>query len=425
MYSKCATCHRPGQVAPFPLLSYEDVAKRSALISQVVKSRAMPPWNPGPCDYSFQDDQSLSPQQIAAVLNWSASGMKKGSFSDLPPAPHFASSWRLGPPDLIVKMPKPFKVPADGPDIFRNFVVPLNLPKDEYICAIDFEPGNRSVVHHSLFYWDSSGTAKQNDGKDGQPGYDGSMGNILGGSGSDGGGAIRFGTSVSLGKAGNLGGWAVGAQAMKLPEGLAYSVPKGSDMILATHFHPSGKAEVEQSMVGLYFAKKPPTQEFTSLLLPPTFGYFSNIDIPAGKKDYVLTDSFTLPVDIKAFGVTAHAHFLGKHMTLSAKFPNGETKVLLDIPNWDFNWQGQYQYNQFIPLPKGTTLFSKITYDNSADNPSNPSNPPKRVEWGEQTVNEMGSLILSVVPSHPEDFKALRKGYRQHVAQVAQNSRNQ
>jgi hypothetical protein len=420
VYEKCTPCHRPGQVAPFSLISYDDVKKRAPLIAQVVKGRSMPPWSAGPCDYTFREDQSLSPRQLSTLTSWLASGTALGSKSDLPPAPHFASTWRLGPPDLIVKMPKAFTVPADGPDIYRNFVVPLHLDSDKYVAAIDFEPGTRTVVHHSLFYWDSSGTARSNDGKDGRPGYDGRMGNILG----DGRVDHEANTvNPSKGTFGYLGGWAVGAQAMSLPGDLAFFVKKDADLILGTHFHPSGKVETETSTIGIYFAKKPPTAKFTSLLLPPVFGYFSHIDIPAGKKDYLLTDSYTLPVDVKAYGVSAHAHFLGKSFTLTANLPSGETKTLLNIPSWDFNWQNQYQYNQFVPLPKGTKLVSTMTYDNSTDNVFNPSNPPKEVWWGEQTVNEMGSLILSVVPQNDDDLKLLQTDYRKHIIKIAMSAK--
>ena len=175
------------------------------------------------------------------------------------------------------------------------------------------------------------------DGKDGKPGYGGGMGGLLGG--GDGGGILQ--RLRGGGKAGganpSLGGWAVGAQAVALPDGLAYLVPKDADLVLSTHFHPIGKAESEQSVVGLYFAKKPPSQPFASIQLPPLFGVFSGLKIPAGAKDYVIKDSFTLPIDIKGFGVGAHAHYLAKSMKLTATLPDKSVKVLFTIPDWDFN----------------------------------------------------------------------------------------
>ncbi|HWD40150.1 MAG TPA: hypothetical protein VG944_14970, partial [Fimbriimonas sp.] len=323
-------------------------------------------------------------------------------------------SWKLGEPDMILEMPKAYHVPADGNDIYRNFVIPVHIPDDVYIRAVDFEPSCRAVVHHCLFYFDTTGLARQADGVDGQPGYDGSVGAVLGPK-SRGDEADSFGSSVKGLKAGNLGGWAVGAQPEQLPEGLAYTLPKGADVILATHFHLDGKPEVEKSKIGLYFAKKPPTKEFASLLLPPIFGFFSNLDIPAGQKDYTLIDSFTLPVAVKAFSVSAHAHYLGKDFQLTATLPDGAVKNLFTIPKWDFNWQGGYRYQDYVSLPAGTKLTSTMHYDNSSDNVNNPSNPPKHVKWGEQSTDEMGSLILSVVPEKDGDMESLKKAYMTHL----------
>lgn len=418
IYTKCASCHHPGQVAPFALLSYTDVKKRSAIIDDVVRSKVMPPWKAyGDC--AFRDNRGLSDREIAVIHSWIQGGMPEGKTRDLPPAPQFTSQWLLGTPDLVVKMAKPFHVPADGPDIYRNFVLPLNLPGDTYIRAIDFQPGTRSVVHHSLFFYDSTGSARAKDGLDGQPGFSGAMGAVLGGGGNRGSALSLFSgggrARGALSPIGSLGGWAVGAQAVDLPDGLAYGVPKGADLILSTHFHPTGKAEDEQSTVGLYFAKRAPKKQFTGVQLPPLFGFFSGIDIPAGEKKYTIEDSFTLPVDTKAFGVAAHAHYLAREMTLTATLPDGKSMVLLSIPDWDFNWQDQYVYQRDVDLPKGTVLHSKLVYDNSTDNPRNPSNPPKRVKWGEQTTDEMGSLILRLVAANEDEMPALQTAYRIHI----------
>ncbi len=208
---------------------------------------------------------------------------------------------------------------------------------------------------------------------------------------------------------------------MALPDDLAYYVPKGADLILSTHFHPTGKPEEEASSVGLYFAKKPPTKQFTGVQMPPLFGFFSGIDIPAGTKNYTIVDSFTLPVDVKAFGVTAHAHYLGREMTLTATLPDGRKKTLLEIADWDFNWQDQYVYKQDEPLPKGTVLHTRIVYDNTAENPRNPSSPPKHVKWGEQTTDEMGSVTLRMVAANESDLPTLQQAYRTHVREAVMN----
>jgi len=274
--------------------------------------------------------------------------------------------------------------------------------------------------------------ARREDEADPLPGYNGGMGggNVGAGRGllaalaGGRGNAVATSTapapaSATQSSTGGVGGWVPGTQAAPLPDDLAWFVPKGSDLILSTHFHPSGKAEKEASTVGLYFASSEPTQAFAGLALPPLFGVFEGIEIPPGEKEYTIKDSFVLPVDVKAFNVGAHAHYLAKRMKLTATFPDGATKTLLQIDDWDFAWQDQYPFEHFVALPKGTRLDGWITYDNSAENPRNPSNPPKRVTWGEQSTDEMGSVGLLVVAAREDDMPTLQQVYAQHVRQAA------
>jgi hypothetical protein len=276
--------------------------------------------------------------------------------------PKFTEGWQLGEPDLVVKMPEAFPVPASGRDVYRNFVLPLNLPNDVYVKGVDFRPSARSVVHHTLFFLDSTGEARKLDEGDAGPGYGGGMGAgltsgaargllaALAGGGAAGrgrantpalpAGAARGGQSST----GGLGGWVPGAQARALPDDLAFFVAKGSDLILSTHFHPSGTAAAEASTVGLYFAKRPPSKAFQGVQLPPVFGLLSGINIPPGESRYTITDSFVLPIDVRAFGTGGHAHYLAKTMKLTATLPGGQVKTLLEIPDWDFSWQEQYQF---------------------------------------------------------------------------------
>ncbi|HEX4348081.1 MAG TPA: hypothetical protein VHZ73_10940, partial [Vicinamibacterales bacterium] len=321
--------------------------------------------------------------------------------------------------------------------------LPLNLTEDKWVKAVDFRPAARAVVHHSLFYLDDTGAARAEDAKDPLPGYDGGMSGgltinrnaglqaLLGltrrgasstdprTSGQDLASAPDAGGMVSR-VSGGLGGWALGARAKMLPEGLAYFVPKGSDLILSTHFHPDGKEEKEASTIGLYFADKAPTKKFTGVQLPPVFGALAGLSIPAGEDHYQIHDTFVLPVDVKAFGTGAHAHYIAKDMTLTATYPDGTVKKLLWIQDWDFAWQEQYSYKDYVLLPKGTRLDGTITYDNSANNARNPSNPPKRVTWGEQSTDEMGSVGIQVVAANEADLPILQRAYTEHVRQAAE-----
>jgi hypothetical protein len=431
VFANCTSCHRPGEAAPFTLMSYRDARPLAKAIASATASHLMPPWKAAPSDYPFANARQLSADQIATIQKWVADGAREGDPARLPPLPRFTDGWQLGSPDLTVSMSEAFEVPARGADVYRNFVVPLNLDRDTWVRAIEFRPSARSVVHHSLFFLDATGGARERDAEDPLPGFPGGMGSGRVASGGRGGrGALggllgaRATTNSSDDDpvarfAGTLGGWALGGRPLELPSGLAFFVPKGSDLILSTHFHPSGKVEHEKSTVGLYFASGPPTQAFTTIQLPPIFGVFEGLDIPADEAHYTIKDSFVLPVDVKAFSVGAHAHYLGKQMRLTATLPNGDVKTLLRIDDWDFSWQERYRFADFVPLPKGTRLDAEMTWDNTSANKRNPSRPPVRVTWGEESNDEMGSIGLQVVAASPGELPQLRQAFLAHVRQAA------
>lgn len=419
LFSECATCHRPGEVAPFSLLTYSDAKKRGKLIKEVTHSKQMPPWKADKGDVAFRFERKLKDEQIALIQKWVDADMPEGDKKDLPEAPKFADGWPLGKPDLVVKMPKAYKVPAEGRDIYRNFAIALNLKEDKWVKAVDFRPSAPSVVHHTLFFLDPSGTAAKRELDSGVVGATGVMGAGGRNQGKERGPAGLANEIGVLTGTGGLGGWAAGEVAKFLPHNLAYKLPKGADLILSTHFHPSGKAEEEASTVALYFADKPPPQRFTGLQVPFGFGILAGIDIKAGEKDYKIEDSFTVPVDVRAFGVTAHAHYIAKDFEVTATPPGGKPKTLLKISDWDFAWQEQYQFENFVDLPKGTKVTVKIRYDNSSDNPRNPTTPPKRVKWGRESLDEMGSSTLLVVAAKEEEFPKLQEGYQAYVRDAA------
>ena len=295
-------------------------------------------------------------------------------------------------------MPAAYNLPASGPDIYRNFVVPSHLIEDRWVRAVEFHPSARRAVHHVLYAYDASGGAATLDGRDGHPGF---------------GGMSAIGVAGARGGGGSLGGWAVGATPQFLPENLAFPLPKGSDIVLQMHFHLTGKPETERSTIGLYFASRAPARAIQIVQAPALFGIGAGLNIPGGKKDYIIEDSVTLPVDVRAVSVSAHAHYLAKEMKATATLPDGKVQPVLWIQDWDFNWQDRYNYKTPAALPKGTRIDVRITYDNSADNPRNPSNPPRSVAWGEQSFDEMGSVSLMVVAANPEDEATLRQAMQQ------------
>ncbi|HET9215420.1 MAG TPA: hypothetical protein VFR18_00485 [Terriglobia bacterium] len=415
VFNRCTTCHRPGEAAPFSLLNYEDVRKRGKLIATVTKSRYMPPWLGQSEMGSFRDDRRLTDAEIQTIQEWVQNGMPEGDPSRMPKTPTFTPGWQLGQPDLIVRMAEPFEIPADGPDIFRNFAIPLNVAEDRWVRAVEFRSAAKAS-HHALFFLDQTGEALKADQADARPGFVGM--NFLGAGAAARGALGQRQGRGALGLLGGrlgLGGWAVGGSPSGLPEGLARSLPSGSDLVLQMHFHPTGKVEREQATVGIYFAEKPPSRTLTALQMPPVFGALAGIDIPAGEKGYTIRDSFTMPIDAEVVSAGGHAHYLAKQMRMTATLPDGQKKELFDIPDWKFNWQERYYFSKPIRLPKGTKLDVEVSYDNSPSNPSNPSNPPKRVTFGEQSTDEMGSVTIEMVAVRERDLPTYVAALQEHV----------
>jgi hypothetical protein len=395
VYKNCTVCHRPGEAAPFSLLSYDDVRKHARSMLWAMTEREMPPWQPEPGYGEFRDERRLSAAQIGLFKAWVESGMMEGDRAKMPKPPDFASGWILGEPDLVVEMAEPFDVPEGGPDIYRNFVLPTGVLQEKWVSAVAFRATAPSVVHHVLYFVDDTGGARKLDGKDGRQGFAG-----MGFRGS-----------------GQLGGWAVGGIPHKLPDGLAYPLPKASDLVVQTHFHPSGKAEKCKLTLALYFATQPPARTLVTFQVPPVYGLLSGIDIPAGKADFSIHDSFTLPIDVDIVSVAPHAHYIGREFKGEAKFPDGTVQPLIWIKDWNFGWQGSYDYKKFIRLPKGTIVRGEVSWDNSDENARNPNIPPIHVRWGEGSNDEMGSLIFRCIAVDEKQLPALKAAIRRHIVE--------
>ncbi len=385
VYANCVSCHRPGQVAPFALMSYSDLKKRAEQIVTVTQSRYMPPWKPEPGYGDFIGERRLSDEQIKLISDWKDSGAAEGDAKDLPPMPTFPDGWTLGKPDLVVTMPKPFTLAADGDhgrDVYRCFVMHLDFDANKYVRAVEFRPSNTKIVHHSLFFLDASGAAaaREKQNTDGQIGY-----STFGGPGFT--------------PTGGLGGWAPGAIPTPLPDGWGRLLRKGSDLVIQLHLHPDGKVESEQSSLGIYFTKETPGRIVAGAAVANRA-----INIAPGDPAYVITAQLKVPVDVDLVGVTPHAHLICKDMQGNATLPDGKKIPLIWIKDWDFNWQGQYMYDTPIRLPAGTVIDMKYTYDNSTANFRNPNNPPKRVHFGEQTTDEMAFLFLQFSPVNRADW---------------------
>ncbi|MDX1964781.1 MAG: hypothetical protein SFX18_16650 [Pirellulales bacterium] len=383
MYANCVSCHRPGEVGPFSLIEYQDVAKRADFIREITHDRRMPPYHADPNFGDFKNVRRLSEQDLAIIDAWTAAGAPQGDIADLPPLPKFTTGWQLGQPDLILKMPQAFTVPAVSDDIYQVFVIPTGLTQDRTVAAVEFRPGNPKVVHHAILYLDNSGTARRKD--DAEPGM----------------GYRSFG-GVGFLPTGGLGGWAPGVTPMRLPDGFGKFLSKGSDLALQIHYHPNGKEETDLSEVGIYFTPEPAKRLVTGIAL-----FNPRFNIPAGKKDYEVNYEVTVPCDIHATSIWPHMHLLGREMKVVAKTPDGQTIPMIWVKDWDFNWQDGYEYRQPLKLPKGTKIQLTARYDNSSDNPQNPHKPPRAVHYGEQTTDEMCLCTVQVYPDNPAQLSKL------------------
>ncbi len=380
VYSSCVPCHVEGGAAPFPLVTYADVRRRAKEIAVVTGRRSMPPWKPEPGYGEFGGNRRLADEEIETIRRWVEAGAPEGDERDRPEPPRLdRDGWRHGRPDLVLEMPETFTVPAEGRELYRCFVLPAALAGDRFVTAVEIRPSCPRVVHHVLVCVDPTGDARGKDDAEPGAGY-----SRLGGLGF-------FPTDI-------LGGYAPGGLSQPLPEGVARLLPAGSDLVLLTHFVPTGKPELERTRVGVHFSKSKP-EKFVGSVGMRTKG----IDIPAGVKAYRAAASTTVPADADAIGIVPHAHYLCREMNVSATLPTGERLPLLKILDWDFSWQEQYRYAKPVRLPRGTRIDMEFIYDNSADNPRNPNHPPARVEWGPLSTNEMANVLVEVVPVDPKD----------------------
>lgn len=382
----CAVCHRPGEVAPFSLLTYEDAAARAALIAAAVERRYMPPWKPEPGMGHFEGERGLSVEQIERIRQWAAAGAPEGDRRQRLPPPTFASGWRAGDPDVTLTPAQPFAVPADGPDIIQCFVIPLTSSAERYVRSVEFHPGNPRVVHHALFFLDRSGESRKLEAAAPGQGYP-----------CFGGPRVR--------PSGALGGWAPGAAPRKLAEGIAFAIEPKTDLIVQVHYHPSGKPETDLSTVGLIFTGRP-RQGLAHMVAG-----LRTLDLPPGDKKHDVEDWIVVPADVDLIAIAPHAHYLCRQMYVDARLPDGRIEPLIHILDWDFNWQGEYGYAEPVHLPKGTRITMRYVYDNSDANPRNPSSPPKRVTFGEQTTDEMALLFLLVATPRLEDVPAFYRAF--------------
>jgi tetratricopeptide (TPR) repeat protein/mono/diheme cytochrome c family protein len=380
---RCVECHRPGGSGPFSLLTYEDAKRRAGQIAEVTARRLMPPWKPvaghgGP----FVGDRSLSDAQIEAIARWVDLGAPEGNPTNLS-APVPSQEKPAGEPDLVVQVARPYTLPADGSDVFRNFVVPVPITETRCVRALDFRPGNRAV-HHANIMIDRTRTSRRFDDQDPEPGYTGPL------------------PPDAEYPDGHFLGWTPGQNPTALPDDMCWRLEPGSDLLLQLHLRSSGRPEAIQPAVALSFSNRAPTRIPVMLRLGR-----QDIDIAAGERSFRINDTFELPVDAEVQSVQPHAHYLARDVRAFAELPDGSVRGLIHISDWDFNWQNVYRFVSPFWLPRGTRLVMEYTYDNSAENARNPHHPPRPVRWGQQTTDEMGDLWVQVLARSDRDRSSL------------------
>ena len=386
IHSKCTPCHKPGGVAPFKLIEYEDVYKRGKFIAHVTQSRYMPPWHAGPNFGVFKHERKLSPRQVGLIKLWVQNGMEQGDKSHYQPLgdESLSNLMKTETADIVIRMNETYEVPGDLSEQYRFFVVPSRLREDTFVSSIDFVPGNKRMVHHSRIMTDTTHNMRTMDG------------------------LSEFDPKVNDYRKTPLvdeffHGWVPGNFRIKFPPGTGKKIYKDTDFIFNIHYSPTPKPEWDRSEIRLYRTTEKVEREVGTLALDEKYITNQPFEIPPGEVSTFYMKSPFVTHDLSVIGVLPHMHLLGKSFKAYAITPEGDLVKLIHIPSWDFNWQNTYQYKNLVKIPKGSVIYAEAVFDNRAENPQNPFFPPKLVKNGWNTTDEMMNLILYYVPYREGD----------------------
>lgn len=386
IYSRCTNCHRAGEIGPMPFTNYSEVSAWGGMVSYVTEIKYMPPWKPNPEFSKLLGENYLTDAEIDLIKQWVAQGMPQGDPSLEPPLPVFPTGSQVGQPDLVLSFTEAHLHPGTGVDEYRFFVLPTGLTQEKYLKALEVRPGNLKAVHHTLCWQDTAGIGAANDAATPEYGYEGFAG--------------QFGLDNQL------PGYVPGQKPRKYPDGLAQKLKPNADIILQMHYAPSSIDMVDSSSVYLFFADSAETitRYVSSKVMLPFAGTLTNgpfIIQPNEIKRF--HGVYEVPANVSLLGIAPHMHLLGQDWEVVLITPSGDTVNLIKIDEWDFNWQGGYTFPGFIKAEAGSEIHAWATYDNTANNPLNPNNPPKTISWGEKTTDEMYYLPIMYVPYQAGD----------------------
>jgi len=387
IYNNCTSCHREGEIGPFPLTNYNEVASWGQMIEYVTQIGYMPPWKPDPSYSTFVGEKGLTPQELQLISDWVDAGSPQGDPSLEPPLPVFPTGSQLGTPDLVLEMSQDYVIEGNNEDDYRVFVIPTGLTEDKEIAAVEFRPGNTKAVHHALLAYETNGIAANMDAQEPGYGYE-----AFGG----------FGVPIQ----GNFTGYTPGIQSVFFPEGIGATLPAGADLLMQIHYAPLPTNESDRSLVNIFFKDNddPIVREVQRAPITPMNldGGFLSFQIPP-EEVVSFHGTEDIEEDISLLSVYPHSHYLGKDWELYAVTPGNDTLHIIRINEWDFNWQGAYTFKNMLKIPAGSVMHIYATYDNTSSNPYNPSNPPQTVRWGEGTADEMYLVGTTFVPYQEGD----------------------
>ena len=391
VYAQCTECHRAGEIGPMPFTTYAEVAEYGGFIEYVTQTNYMPPWTPDHEYRSLRGERFLTAEEKQLISDWVDQGMPEGNAADNPGLPNFPEGSQIGEPDLVLSMPEPFLHEGNMTDQYQVFVIPTGFTEPTEIAAVEVRPGNATVDHHALIgYTDNPSVIAQAqalDAADPNPGYE-SFGD--------------YGVDVSQFL---FGGWVPGTPPLEFPPTIGHVAQPGSHLLLQMHYGPSAVDAMDQTEINVFFSEAPIQREVETFIMNPSHldGGWGSFVIPPNQVT-TFHGSMAVPQDMSLISVTPHCHLLGQSWEVFARSPDAQDTIpLIAIPEWDFNWQGLFTYPQMIHLPAGYVVEAYCSYDNTSDNPFNPSDPPEWMTWGDFTTEEMFVLFLQGVPYEEGD----------------------